>query len=189
MQRRVRLTPRKEPILGLDLSLTSTGVCYMGSEDGSFVHRSIAVKDRGTDRLIAIENELDQWLDEYKARPSWIFAEGYSYNSRAGKQFDIGELGGVIKRYIKLKWEELGSKIVIVPPTSLKMLICKSGNARKELMREWVYRSYGVGSETLKTNDEVDAYALCRFGYTWLNFRDGIEEGLSKKEIKMLGKI
>lgn len=180
---------RAEPVLGLDLSLTSTGACYMGSEDGSFVHRSIVVKDRGTARLIAIENELDQWLDAYKARPSWIFMEGYSYNSRSGKQFDIGELGGVIKRYIKLKWEELGAKLVIVPPTSLKILVCKSGNAKKELMREWVYRTYGVGSEILKTNDEVDAYALCRFGYTWLNFRDGVTSGLDKKVVKTLEKI
>jgi len=180
---------RSDTILGMDLSLTSSGLCGMAGESGDFCNCAITSAERGTARLLDIERKIADWTYENCALPEWIFLEGYSYNSRQGKQFDIGELGGVIKCYIRKNFESKGSTLVVVPPTTLKKITVGSGKAKKELMREWVFRKYGIGSEILKTNDEVDAYALCQLGYKWLYLRDGNTAGLTKEEIKTLEKI
>lgn len=178
-------------VLGADLSLASSGLCLMPTREEEFEHTAISVKSRGVDRLLGIRDEIDTWLSEHTVKAlygdiDYIFLEGYSYNSRAGKQFDVGELGGVIKCYFRLVHPK--AQLVVVPPTSLKKFTVGAGNAKKELMREWVYRKYGIGSETLKTNDEVDAFALCQFGRAWLDFRD--DPGTVSKQIqKIMEKI
>ena len=170
-------------IMGLDLSLTSTGVVTHRPSNAKYFHNhAIKVNSRDMERLDDIWKAVDSYINAYE--PDVIFLEGYAFAGK-GKVFQIGELGGVVKRELY----RLALPVVIVPPTNLKKFICSNGNAKKELMREWVYRRYGIGSETLKTNDEVDAFGLCMLGEAWLQYREGIPLDLTKKQIEALEKI
>lgn len=172
-------------IIGLDLSLTSTGACVMDmSDEENFVVYCIKPKKRGIERLLFLEEEILSLFKSFSN--TWVFMEGYAYRAM-GRQFDIGELGGVVKRALHKRLSP--NKLIVVPPSNLKQFITKKGNAKKEIMREWVYRKYDVGSEKLKTNDEVDAFALCKFGLSWLRLREGDETGLTAIEKKALTKV
>ena len=175
-------------IVGLDLSLTSTGVCVLPLDDvdtDTPKVLTINTKQRGVPRLRRIRSLLVESIpspDKTRA----IFIEGYSMGSRSGKAFDIGELGGVVKVFLK----DVGFvDPVLIPPTSLKKFITGKGNGKKELMREWVYRKFGLGSEIFPSNDMVDAYSLCRFGAVWLDWKEGKLPNLNKQTTEVLKKI
>ena len=74
---------------GIDLSLTSTGVCVNGEPF------SIRSKKRGVDRLIEIRDLITESVK--KNNVSYVALEGYSYASRFSQAHSIGELGGVVK--------------------------------------------------------------------------------------------
>jgi len=167
---------------GIDPSLSSTGVCITNNEESDYLE-SFAIKStkRGEARLIEIRNKVTSILVEHK--PNYIFYEGYAFGAR-GRVFDLGELGGVLK--VKLFEEEY--KFFIVPPTVLKKFIIGKGIAPKDLMREYVYRAYGKGSEVLKTTDEVDAFALCQFGIAIEVRLNNKKLDLAKNKIQALDK-
>jgi Holliday junction resolvasome RuvABC endonuclease subunit len=148
---------------GVDPSLTSTGVCISSLKEDTFSTYVIKSKFFGERRLIDLRDKLERIVLEKKV--DYIFYEGYSFGSR-GRVFDLGELGGVFK----VKLYEINIPTFIVPPTVLKKFIIGKGVGAKDLMREHVYKRYGVGSDLLKTVDEVDAFALCKFGKFLYNF-------------------
>ena len=145
-------------ICGADLSLTSTGYCVFNLKTGDFFNGVLKPQSRGVSRLSELRNLfkseiVDRGISEYGSIDI-VIIEGYAF-AAGGKQFDIGEWGGVCKLAL---YEDFKIPFCLIPPTSLKKFIVGKGNAKKELMREWVFRRYGVGSEILSTNDEVDAY-------------------------------
>jgi len=105
---------------GIDLSLTSTGLCI------SKVPRTIRSKLRGAERLIEIRDELLKQLTENNV--DVVALEGYSYSSRFSQAHSIGELGGVVKVAL---WES-GIKIVVIPPTNRAKFATGRGNASKD---------------------------------------------------------
>lgn len=105
---------------GLDLSLTSTGLCIDGEPT---VIRS---KLKGAPRLSAIRDEIISKLKVCNVKI--VALEGYSYSSRFSHAHSIGELGGVIKVALM----ECDIKIVIIPPTNRAKFATGRGNASKD---------------------------------------------------------
>ena len=91
--------------MGLDLSLTSTG----WSCDGEY--GVISSKNKKTQRLVDISGEILKKCSKHKVET--VVIEGYSFASRSGQAFSIGELGGVV-RFCLL---QSGFEFVEVPPT------------------------------------------------------------------------
>ena len=105
--------------MGIDLSLTSTGVCISGN---AF---SIGSKAKGVRRLDEISTVIME-----RARESLVdivAIEGYSFGSRNSQAHSIGELGGVVRLAL---WKE-NIPFVEIPPTSRAKFATGRGNAPK----------------------------------------------------------
>ena len=105
-------------IMGLDASLTSSGVCYREGEDELVL--TLKTKDKGPVRLRYLRNAVRKLVEENGI--TLAMYEGYSMGSK-GKVFNIGELGGVLQ--VEL-WE-LGVDVLMVPPTTLKQVATGKG--------------------------------------------------------------
>lgn len=157
--------------VGIDPSLTSTGVVILN--DDAEIIDSMVIKPKKKDAARLIEIELALW----ELLPNNVALEGYAMGSRYGREA-AGELGGVIRRALYLQ----GSTYVVVPPASLKKFAAK-GNAKKDEVRLEVYKRWGVEFET---NDEVDAYVLARIAYAKFHGDDLIkrqQEVIDKLEV------
>jgi len=175
--------------IGLDLSLTSTGVVVLDNGvvrklvDGTYERAArpgamtLSSKHRGVERLIDLSNQLGEAIGQFinMETAAWVFGfplaviEGYSMGSRSGQAFSIGEWGGVAR----VRLRQMGISYIVVPPSTLKKFTTGKGNAQKDEMRLHVYKKWGFEH---KANDVVDAYALARFGEAYLAFKDGKDE-------------
>lgn len=105
-------------VLGLDLSLTATGIAH---PDGTTT--TIRTRTRGMERLGVIAAGI---LDAVELEP-FVCIEGYSYGSRASQAHALGELGGVVRWSL---WST-GITYLDVPPSTLKTYATGKGNAGK----------------------------------------------------------
>ncbi len=99
--------------LGLDLSLSGTGICYLENNefDAIFLPETKLV---GVERLLVLRQRFCEILDAHPL-PALAVIEGYAYDA-IGRLFEIGEWGGIAK----LALHERGIPFVTVPPNRLK---------------------------------------------------------------------
>jgi Holliday junction resolvasome RuvABC endonuclease subunit len=172
-------------ILGLDLSLRSTGWCLL-AVNGDCAHASISVKPGivGAARLWRIWHELQERLALNEAI-RLVVLEGYAYGAgAAGHVFQLGELGGVARLWV----QEHTWPHIVVPPNVLKKFVTSKGTATKVEMGTGVEARWGKSflrplpkkiapgdicgwgtKDDHWYNDEADAYALARFGEAYLD--------------------
>jgi Holliday junction resolvasome RuvABC endonuclease subunit len=149
-------------VVGIDPSLTSTGLAYR--EDGKVKAYCIGnAKLRGLPRVAFIRNAVASALDRFA--PDVVAFEGYALGFRGKSNiiFDIGELGGVLKLLIL----ERGIDILLVPPTSLKLFATGSGRPKgkgKEPVMLALEKRLGV---KFSTSDQYDAAGLLVMGETY----------------------
>ena len=161
-------------IIGLDLSLTHTGIVILNNGIVELFKTIIPKKLRGVKRLYYIRRRIVQYLLINK--PDIAVIEGYAYSPNAGRSFSIGELGGVIKLLLyKQKISYL-----IVAPTTLKKFTTGKGNSPKSKMEKAVYKNWNV---EFNTEHEIDAFALAMLG-TYLNNQRLIKTNIQKEAIK-----
>lgn len=150
--------------MGLDLSLRKTGVAIL--QDNPLVPRLRLIEPKkltAVHRLIYIRSELRSILEEeYLTGEVVVGLEGYSMGSR-GRSYDIGELGGVVKTYLR----ENNYALVSIPPKTAKKFLTNNGNADKiEMMR-------AVREQTklnFTDDNQCDAYVMA-------NIASAVNEG------------
>lgn len=135
-------------IVGIDLSLTATGIAMV---DGVDVFKPTT---NGVVRLALIRDHVIEAVG-YRSRLAVI--EGYSYNSKDSHAHALGELGGVVR----LALMEHGVDYHIVPPATLKKFACNKGNAGKPDMLDAARR---CGYTDTNNDNAVDAWWLRQFG-------------------------
>lgn len=130
-------------VVGLDLSLTATGVALTTGE-------SLTLKTRliGMPRLAWLRDEI---LPVCRVA-DLVVVEGYSFNSRNGGEH-LGELGGVIR----LALHEAGVNYLEIAPAKLKRYACGAGNAKKDDVFAAAIRRLGYEGNS---KDEADALWL-----------------------------
>lgn len=152
-------------IIGLDLSLTNTGVVILDEDGKPRINITITTKKlRGVERLYFIKQEIKKILRYYK--PGLAVIEGYAmgvgkgrFGGVYGRTFSIGELGGVVKLLLYI----LGINYLIVAPKTLKKFAALNGNADKEKMKKVIEREWKV---KFNTEHEYDAFGLAMLGYS-----------------------
>lgn len=174
-------------IIGIDPSLTSTGICAM--RDGIVLsNEAVTSKFTGAKRLSDFKEQLIPKvcyvadIEDINEKVV-VFIEGYSFGSVGRKEF-IAELGGTIR--LMLYEQEI--EFVDVPPTVLKKYITGKGVADKVVMAVAVQKQYGV---SFPTTDQTDAFCLAILGMAYLGlvpnltvFRQEIIDGMKKPKVK-----
>lgn len=148
-------------IIGIDASLTSTGVAALYDRD-QYATWAIQSKLTGPDRLIEIRDILVPAVREADI----VVIEGYAF-ARLNQAHQIGELGGVLRvmfRELRVRWIE-------VAPSQVKKFCTGKGNATKEQMAAWVQKRW---NKMFPTNDETDAWVLAQIGKAVLGDREGL---------------
>lgn len=138
--------------VGLDLSLTSTGL----SVEGRRV--VIMTKAKGPERLFHISQCIN---DEMTCviNPLAII-EGYSFASRNSHAHAIGELGGVVR----LQLWHLKIPYIEVPPTCRAKFATGKGNAGKGEVMSAVSARTGITWSGAGADDLCDAFLLEEIG-------------------------
>ena len=147
-------------IVGIDLSLTSTGIAAV--VDGTIVSETVTSRPDPTDltgatRRNGIVRALSTWLT---ATPDLIVIEGPVKHSHS--VIPLAMLHGCVLELIRA-WDLLG-RTLIVPPVTLKKFATGSGVAPKEAMVGHLIRRLGAKVEGVPSNDEADGIWLAALG-------------------------
>ena len=134
--------------LGLDLSLTSTGVSMSGD---TWV---LSTSTKGAQRLSIITNKVINTVIENQI--ALVVIEGYSFGSRNSQSHSIGELGGCVRMRL---WE-MEIPFVIVPPTSRAKFATGKGNASKIDVISAISVKTGIEWSGSGADDRCDAWVL-----------------------------
>ena len=168
--------------MGLDLSLTSTGYSCDGATG------IIASKSTGVERLIEISESIVQIANE--SNIDVVLIEGYSFASRSGQAFSIGEIGGVVRVALK----KANKPWVQIPPTCRAKFATGRGNASKNEVISAISARTGIVWGNPGADDRCDAWILEQMGlsylgisqYDWPNLNlsalDKVDWGVLKKE-------
>ena len=159
-------------VVGLDLSLTSTGIATV--EVGP-----VSVWQAKVERITS-EGRKDATLQEREVRlhnlrldictrtraheADLVLVEGPSYGSQHGSQHDRSGLWWMVVDWLidNDPTEGWDRKVVEVPPGSLKRYATGKGNAAKDAVLAAVVRRYPTVEVT--GNDEADALVLAAMG-------------------------
>lgn len=134
--------------VGIDASLTSTGVSYGDTQE------AIQSKLRGPGRLVEIRDRVASILHNLDAPR--VAIEGYSMGSRNSQSHSAGELGGVLRVYLY----EQGIPYVEIPPTCRAKFATGKGNAGKSEVVSSVSARTGIVWSGKGADDMCDAWIL-----------------------------
>lgn len=149
-------------ILGIDQSLTETGVTILSQKE--ILYKGLVKsKRKGIKRLLDIKNQLMDINREYK--PDYVVMEGYGFMTK-GRAFELGELGGVIK----VMFTEIGKEPIIIHPSHLKKYITGKGNADKSVMLVNIYKKYNIEFDN---HNIADSFGLGKMGQSILMAKNG----------------
>ncbi|WP_301126832.1 hypothetical protein [Streptomyces cacaoi] len=142
-------------VIGLDLSLTSTGVAGVGWTD------HIRTRLRGDERLAQLRHETATFI----RHADLVVLEGpsFGHGAMAGHE----DLAG-LRVLVRLYCHGHGIPYAVIPPSSLKLYTAGHGNAPKGAVRSAVADRYGIHTEGPARYDEADAYALVAAAHDWL---------------------
>ena len=163
--------------LGIDQSLRSSGVAVVSAkQEVVYRGRIIPGKLKGVARLAAIRDAL---RDVLAAEPDIAYAalEGYAYDVGAGRVFELGEVGAVVKMVL----HDGAIPFIIVPPASLKQFVAGNGQAKKDQMREAVLKKWG---HDVEQDDECDAFGLAQVARSF-----HLNKGTTRSELEVLKKL
>ena len=139
-------------VLGLDLSLTSTG-WSTGDVSGNLTSQY-----KGVERLDDLADQLIFLLETEV--PNSIVIENYSFGSKNSQAHAIGEWGGVARLTI---WS-LGFPFIEVPPTCRAKFATGKGNASKGEVMSAVSARTGIVWSGKGAEDQCDAWILAEMG-------------------------
>jgi crossover junction endodeoxyribonuclease RuvC len=140
-------------VVGLDLSLTATGVV-----DASGRAQTVPGKLPAKASALAQAQRLVRIRDAVLAAcagAELVVIEGYAYG-RAQQAHQLGELGGVIR----VALTDAGIRWVEVSPAQVKQYATGKGNASKDAM---IIAAVKAGAD-ITTNDQADAWWLRSIG-------------------------
>ena len=145
--------------VGLDLSLTKTGITILGH--GGTVIYSGLVKSKPcgdkpideTRRIVKIAEEIMTKLGTVASGPRIVAIEGLAFMAKGTSLVQLAGLNYMIRAALdKERWP-----FIIVAPTTLKKFITGSGKGDKDMISMAIYKNYGF--EALD-NNVADSFGL-----------------------------
>lgn len=180
-------------ILGLDLSLTATGIALISPTVHSF-GSAVAVQeiwptsgDPYQLHTICLEPNNENQFERWRYISDWVLGiaihadliliEGYSYGS-PNVMAALGELGGIVRYRLLDRYDK--GKLITVPPSTLKKFVIGKGVGDKSIMLLETYKRWKISF----TNHNIcDAFGLAMIGMALV---DGGTEGLTKPQLEVI---
>ena len=169
-------------VVGLDLSLTSTGIARITDK-----HVSYAVIP--TTPKMSLGERWEKIIWGIRARidvRDVIFIEDYAWGKAKKNESNVvtlAEISGLVK-YIM--WKLVKRMPIPVNPSVVKKWATGNHQAHKDDIKLGCYKKYGI---EFKTSDEADAYAIADFGWHVCRKLLGDRRELSKWEEDMLARF
>lgn len=145
-------------VIGLDLSLTSSGIAGEGWTD------HIRTKTRGDFRL----NYLAGQIGDFIKQADLVVMEGPSYGHAALAGHE--DMAG-LRCLVRVFCHRRRIPYAVIAPSSLKLYATGYGKAAKGEIRSAVADRYGIHTEGSARYDEADAYVAMAAGMDWLGYR------------------
>lgn len=157
---------RKLRLVGLDLSLTATGVCDAYGADTIRVKLPKDATDtERVERLKHLAKRIDIYLIEgpdERGKADLVVLEGPSFHSENSHAHSLGELAGVVKVVMLQR----GIPFVIVAPSTMKKFATGKGNAPKDAVFAAAVRASTDLPFTVEDNNQGDAFWLYTMAVT-----------------------
>jgi crossover junction endodeoxyribonuclease RuvC len=167
-------------ILGIDLSLTGTGLALLTETPSGLDRISAALppnflqirqKTDGAHYLgVLVSTTPDDTFVRWELirrtvgicaeECDRVLIEGYAFSAHMAYSRAIAELGGIVRYHLA----ELGQKPIEVAPASLKKFLTGKGNADKNIVLLDVFKRYGL---ELRNDNLADAFGLAKIGQFW----------------------
>lgn len=139
-------------IIGLDLSLTATGIATMDKASKLDVH-TVTTRKTGHERLNHILDTIEDRVGGYERAWDLVVVEGASYASQGSARWQLAELHGLVKHQLWLQ----SLPYVLVAPQARAKYATGRGNAGKDEVLLAVDRRYG---HLIRVGDNNSADAL-----------------------------
>jgi crossover junction endodeoxyribonuclease RuvC len=153
-------------IIGIDPSLTGTGVVALSTDDlYTELIKSKPSGEKPIDELLRIKKIVCKVMDFIQKYDGikLVVMEALAMNSRNSSA--LTQLSG-LNYLLRNELYEKTLPFIIVAPTSLKKFITGKGNCPKELILMEVYKHYG---KEFRDNNLADAYGLAKTGEALLD--------------------
>ena len=149
-------------VLGIDLSLTATGIIRL--EDETILDSQLIKTKKNGDKPTEEVKRLVSIVDQIKTDGVELVAiEGLAFMARnTSSLVQLSALNYFVRK--KLMDEEI--PFVIVAPSSLKKFITGKGNSGKDIMFLETYKRYG---ESFTDDNLCDAFALSKVAEALIN--------------------
>ena len=149
--------------IGIDLSLTGTGLTIL-DEDANIITQKCIATSSSQDivtRCRLIEREIKSYLHEYALyEGKAVYIEGLSFGSKGNAALELAGLH-YIMRY-SLEYYLTVDKVEVIPPTVIKKYVTGKGNAKKNIMLKEAYKKWGID---MNDDNVCDSYALARMSH------------------------
>lgn len=160
-------------ILGLDPSLSGTGIALIDFKDGKSKIQAIETvktKNTGALRLIDIKKKISSYLEDPMIQA--ISKENYAFAAQGRATFSLGELGGIISVLACEKGFVQGKNFHVIHCTSWRKFLLGKGNLKKDtsyLMT--MQKAFGI---SFLDDNQSDAYCLAVMGGYIHSIRNGL---------------
>jgi crossover junction endodeoxyribonuclease RuvC len=158
--------PATPLVIGLDLSLTGTGIASSAGWVGTITSKgkADATLDHRHSRLHNLRLDIALHIPSGHTRPALIVVEAPAYDSRTGHQHDRSGLWWLVVDW--LSNSELadgwGYRVVEITTGGVKKYATGKGNASKDQVLAAVVRRYPTIE--VRNNNEADALVLAAMG-------------------------
>lgn len=151
-------TPEREytAIIGVDLSLTGTGVVIVDPNGQVIGERLIVSKWTGAKRLVDVRSNIASAVTDALLQFDVLVVQE-EYGASGNWQMKMGPLHGVVDEF----WYEHNVPVLKVNPMHLKQFVFNKGTAQKEDIK---LKAFQLWNYQNPSNDVVDAYCMAQIG-------------------------
>jgi crossover junction endodeoxyribonuclease RuvC len=173
-------------VVGLDLSLTSTGVAILSG--GQPVLFTASAKANGkdvasrVDRLDTLASDIVERIAALERWPHLVVVEAPAFSRTTGQQHERSGLWWLTVREFVV---EYGLDVVEVSPTTRARYATGRGNASKDTVLAAAIRRYPWSD--IAGNDTADALVLAAMGRRWLGHP--VEDSLPQAHLAAMGGV
>lgn len=159
--------------IGLDLSLTGTGVVVLDKYGVLISHNTISSKPTGDNplkeltRLETIVDTIRDIKQDYSIDVAVIEGVAMGIQSKNTSLVQLSALNYLVR----IMCRDEGIPFIICPPTTNKKYITGKGNSPKDVVLMHVYKNWGFEADN---NNESDAFGLAHIGASIIHQNDNL---------------